>query len=187
MPDPSIVPDLVTARQELYRPTPADTEGLFAIFSDPLVWLHYPSLRHRHPDQTRAMLAVWLTSWQTHGLGSWVVRLPGEDGIVGCCGCNVLRGQVWNLGYRFAADQHGRGLATEAAAAAVARAGQVNPALPIVAYLVAHNRASARVAEKVGLRVVHTLPDPGNPDPSVRRLVYADRALTAPQRAATEE
>jgi hypothetical protein len=41
------------------------------------------------------------------------------------------------------------------------------------------------VAEKAGLTLVHRGPDPGDPDPDVMRLVYADRALTDAQRDAT--
>jgi RimJ/RimL family protein N-acetyltransferase len=54
----------------------------------------------------------------------------------------------------------------------------------VIAYLVEHNRGSARVAEKLGLELVHRAPDVGNPDPAVMRLVYADRPLTSEQLAA---
>lgn len=172
-------PDLLTERLALFRPEPEDADGMFEIFSDPAVWRHYPSLRHERPEQSRAVIDGWRESWTVAGLGSWVVRLPDDDRIIGCGGCTLLRGQVWNLGYRFAFDQQGRGYATEVAAAATERARIVDPARPVIAYLVAHNRASARVAEKVGLTLVHTVPDPGNPDPSVQRLIYADRPLSA--------
>jgi RimJ/RimL family protein N-acetyltransferase len=59
------------------------------------------------------------------------------------------------------------------------------PELPIVAYLLEHNTASARVAEKVGLRLVHRGPDAGNPDADAIRLIYADRALDKAALAAT--
>ena len=49
----------------------------------------------------------------------------------------------------------------------------------MIAYLVEHNSASAHVAEKLGLELVHRAPDVGNPDPAVFRLVYADRPLTS--------
>lgn len=55
----------------------------------------------------------------------------------------------------------------------------------MIASLVEHNRGSARVAEKLGLELVHRAPDVGNPDPGIVRLVYADRPLTADQLAAT--
>lgn len=175
---------LRTRRLELWRPTAADTEALFGIFSDPRVWRHYPSLRHERHDQTGAMLVGWLDSWRESGLGTWVVRQPGEQRVIGCGGCTLLRGQVWNLGYRFAPDLHGHGYATEVAEAAIERAHDVVPARPVIAFMVEHNAASAKVAVKAGLELVLRVPDPGNPDPSVHRLVYADRPLTAAQEAA---
>ena len=42
------------------------------------------------------------------------------------------------------------------------------------------------VVVRVGAdEVAHRGPDPGNPDPAVMRLVYADRALTDEERDAT--
>ncbi len=86
---------------------------------------------------------------------------------------------MWNLGYRIAADEQGLGYATEVSRAAIARARSVRPNMPIVAYLLEHNTASAHVAEKIGLSLIHRAPDAGNPDPDAVRLVYADRPLTA--------
>ncbi|MDO4066416.1 GNAT family N-acetyltransferase [Clavibacter michiganensis] len=114
-----------------------------------------------------------------------MVRERHADAVVGFGGCGIAHDAFWNLGYRFSPAVHGRGFATEMASWALARARILRPELPIVAYLVAHNRASAAVAEKAGLTLVHRAPDPGNPDPGVLRLVYADRALTDAERDAT--
>ncbi|AZH77383.1 GNAT family N-acetyltransferase [Microbacterium sp. Y-01] len=176
--------DTLTPRLRLSRPTADDLEDLFAISSDPRVWTHYPSLRHRRREETAARMAHWEESWETAGLGSWSVRLRATGELIGNGGCTLLGGEVWNLGYRLSADHHGKGYATELASAAVERAHAVDPARPVIAYLVEHNRASARVAEKAGLALVHRTADAGNPDPSVRRLVYADRPLTGAQLAA---
>lgn len=57
-------------------------------------------------------------------LDAWVVR---EDGaVVGHGGCAVRGGTFWNLGYRFAPEAQGRGLATRVARAAV-DAGNPDP------------------------------------------------------------
>ena len=110
----------------------------------------------------------------------------GEPDVIGYGGCSKRGdGAFWNLGFRISADEHGRGYATEVAAEAVQQARLADPGLPVVAYLVKHNLASARVALKVGLTLQHQAPDAGNPDPDVLRLVYADRELTESQIAAT--
>ena len=44
-----------------------------------------------------------------------------------------------------------------------------------LAFLVEHNVASRKTAEKVGLRLVWRGPDDGNPDPDAVRLVFLDR------------
>ena len=173
--------DLFTDRLRLSRPVPSDLNAVFAIQSDPRVWTHYPSLRHTDAETTIRMMQRWERSWQTAGLGSWVARLRDTGEVIGNGGCTLLDGRVWNVGYRIAADHHGQGYATELAIAGVERAREIAPDRPVVAYLVEHNRASAHVAEKIGLELVERAPDPGNPDPAVFRLVYADRALTRAQ------
>ena len=173
--------DILTERLRLSRPLASDLDAVFAIQSDPRVWTHYPSLRHTDSAQSLAMIDRWRRSWAEAGLGSWVARLRDTGEIVGNGGCTLLGGEVWNLGYRIAADHHGHGLATELARAGVARAREIAPERPVIAYLVEHNSASAHVAEKLGLDLVHRGPDIGNPDTSVIRLVYADRPLTSTQ------
>lgn len=178
--------EILTARLRLTRPVPGDLEEVFAIHSDPRVWRHYPSLRHLDREPTLAMMASWERGWNDAGLGAFVARVSGTGQMVGVGGCSVrgfgTDGAVWNVGYRVAADHHGQGYATEIARAGMERARERAPERPLIAYLVEHNAASAHVAEKLGLRLVHRAPDTGNPDPSVMRLVYADRPLTEAQR-----
>lgn len=173
--------DILTDRLRLTRAVPSDLDAVFAIQSDPRVWTHYPSLRHTGTAQTVEMMERWDRSWAEAGLGSWVARLRDTGEVVGNGGCTLLGGEVWNIGYRIAADHHGQGLATELARAGIDAAREIDPERPVIAYLVEHNSASAHVAEKLGLQLVHRAPDIGNPDPAVFRLVYADRPLTSAQ------
>jgi len=124
------------------------------------------------------MIERWSRDWDADGLGTWTVRLINEDAVIGFGGCSLRRDAFWNLGYRFAADQHGHGYATELASEAIRQAGLLRPDLPVVAYLLEHNVASARIARTLGLALVHRGPDVGNPDSSAVRLIYADRSLT---------
>ena len=181
--------EILTDRLSLRRPEPADVDTVFAVNADPRVWTHFPSLRPTDPAQIGMMIERWSRSWETHGLGSWVVRLRASGEVIGNGGCTMIgsdpedpAARLWNLGYRLCADHHG--YATELAHAALAAAVGVAPEVPVIAFLVEHNRASAAVAEKAGLELVHRVPDAGNPDPSVMRLIYADRPLSAAQLAA---
>jgi RimJ/RimL family protein N-acetyltransferase len=49
----------------------------------------------------------------------------------------------------------------------------------VVAYLLEHNHASRRTAERSGLQLRWRGPDAGNPDPDAVRLVHADREVPA--------
>ncbi len=172
---------VLTDRLDLRRPTADDLDELFAIASDPRVWQHFPSGRHACPAQTRSLLERWTASWDAAGLGAWAVRLRGDERVIGYGGCSLVGDVVWNLGYRIAAEQHGRGYATELAREAVRQAQIVRPQTPVVAYLLEHNTASARVAVKLGFELAWRGPDAGNPDETAIRLVYADRPLSREQ------
>ena len=176
-------PEDSTARLNLHQPTQHDLAALFKICSDPRVWAHYPARRHKEPEATSAMIARWISGWETHELDTWVARSKDDGSILGYGGCSLLGAAVWNLGYRFSVEAQGRGLATELSNRAIERAGSTGLGLPVVAYLLEHNYASAAVAEKLGLTLVHRGPDAGNPDSTAVRLIFADRPLTHDQMA----
>lgn len=173
-----------TSAAELHRPAEDDLDELHALYCDPRVWTHLPSGRHVEVQQTRRLLDGWRRSWEEHGLGQWIVRDAGSGALLGHGGCAARGELLWNLGYRFAVEAQGRGLASWVGRCGLEAAGEVDASRAAVAYLLEHNRASARVAEKLGLSLQHRGPDAGNPDPEAVRLVYADRQLSAEQLAA---
>jgi len=167
-----------TDRLRLDAPTPDDVAGLHAIHSDPTSWTHFPQGRHGDPAVTAAMVEEQLARWPLHGLGYWTVREVDGGPVVGWGGCSVPDGvSWWNLAYRFATWTHGQGYGHELARQALDAAAALDPSLPVVAYLLEHNLASRRVAERAGLRLVWRGPDAGNEDETAVRLVYADRDL----------
>jgi RimJ/RimL family protein N-acetyltransferase len=180
----SALAPLRTARLLLDAPRVDDLDALHEIYGDARTWTHLPTGRHADPDRTAQLLERWLDDWRTTGLGAWVVHEAADPStVIGHGGC-ALRGDAesggafWNLGYRFSPEAQGRGYATELSRAAIEAARGLRPEVPVVAYLLEHNVASARVAEKVGLVLRHRAPDAGNPDPDAIRLVYADRELS---------
>ncbi|WP_166973562.1 GNAT family N-acetyltransferase [Brevibacterium atlanticum] len=185
--DPSYVLD---------RPSAEDVEELFAIDSDPRVWTHLPSGRMTGRGEAKAILARLTQQWELDGLGPWMVRDVAGGDLLGHCGCSLrgvpepgasrsVPGAFWNLGYRFRPEAQGRGLATAVSRDAIDDAALIDAELPVVAYLLEHNTASAQVARKLGFDLVHRAPDAGNPDPAAIRLVFADRELTSVQLDAT--
>ena len=173
-----------TERLLLTAAGPDDLEPMFALHGDPRVWSHFPSGRHRDRDRTRTFLDVAAEQWSTDGLGYWVCRLArplGELGgseVVGIGGCAVPPGQDrWNLYYRFRPEAQGRGLVGELCATATAAARELAPDRPVTAFLVEHNTASRRAAERAGLTLRWRGPDVDDPDRKAVRLVLADRPL----------
>jgi RimJ/RimL family protein N-acetyltransferase len=167
-----------------------DAAEHFAVLSDPGVWRHLPSGRHRDLARTAAGIALQVECWDRTGLGVWTARLradlparrvPGglvPGAVVGMGGCAVpVDAAWWNLYYRFVPPAWGRGLAAELVAAALAAAHAVDPGLPVVAYLLEHNLESKGRAERSGLTLRWRGPDAGNPDPAAVRLVYTDRRV----------
>ena len=167
----------------LERPAAHDVAAIHRIYSDPRVWAHFPSGRQATIEQTDQMVQLWLQGWERDGLSTWLIRDAETGELLGNGGCSVRAEAFWNLGYRLAFEAHGRGVASAVASYAVEQAQLTRPDLPIVAYLLEHNLASARVAQKAGLTLRHRGPDAGNPDPEAVRLVFADRDLNADQLA----
>lgn len=93
--------------------------------------------------------------WHEHGIGYSLLSWHGDAAVLGVCGVKLMTLQdrpVLNLLYRLRPSVWGRGVATEAASAFVARARRHRLGLPVVARVRPTNHASARVALAVGLR-----------------------------------
>jgi RimJ/RimL family protein N-acetyltransferase len=177
-----------TARLWLDLPTEADVEDLHAIHSDPESWRHFPVGRHTTREQSAEMVTQSEKQFELNGLGYWSVRDRPGGAVVGRGGCTIPTGRPWwNLYYRFATSVYGRGYATEMGQRALEAAHAVEPDRPVVAYLLEHNRASRRTAEKLGMRLAWRGPDRPNPDPDAIRLVYVDREPTDELVAAIED
>ena len=173
-----------TARLWLDEPVEGDADALFAIHSDPASWRHFPSGLVTDPAAGATMVGASRRRFERDGLAYWSVRDADGGPAVGRGGCMVpdeARGEDgggrgwWNLYYRFDQRVLGRGYAAEMGRAALDAAHDVAPERPVLAFLLEHNVASRRTAEKVGLRLVWRGPDDGNPDPDAVRLVFLDR------------
>jgi RimJ/RimL family protein N-acetyltransferase len=173
-----------TARLWLDEPVDGDADALFAIHSDPASWRHFPSGIVTDPEAGRTMVGASRRRFERDGLAYWSVRDADGGPVVGRGGCAVPDEALaadptgrgwWNLYYRFDQRVLGRGYATEMGAAAIEAAHEVAPERPVLAYLVEHNHASRRTADKLGLRLVWRGRDADNPDPEAVRLVFLDR------------
>jgi RimJ/RimL family protein N-acetyltransferase len=170
---------LRTERLRLDAITHAEMDAVHALHADPAVWQHFPSGLHDR-ERSRALVAQIERDWEKSGLGYWAISHAASDDdepLLGVGGCARRRARFWNLYYRLNPAGWGQGFATEMIGAALSAAADVRPDLPVVAYLLEHNVASKRSAERAGLQLAWRGPDAGNPDPAAIRLVYADRPL----------
>lgn len=144
-----------TARLVL-RPVRIDDAPLvFEQCSDPRVPRLMTWAPHREPGETRTFLAACVTGRQQDRGYVWAIWEEGKfRGLVGIEGVVrqlvAVRADRAELGYWLGIPFHGRGLMTEAAAAATAFAFTRLALHKVTVHAMAENRASLRVIEKLG-------------------------------------
>jgi ribosomal-protein-alanine N-acetyltransferase len=147
------VPMIRTDRLLLRGFTEDDLGPCHALFNDPEVTRYLP-MKGEPVAMERVERAIARIGehWRDHGYGIWAVADASSDRFLGQCGLNAVEeaGETEVL-YELAREAWGRGLATEAAAAAVGFAFHEAGLERIVAYAVAENTASTRVMEKLGM------------------------------------
>ena len=101
---------------------PRDLEPLAALNADPEVMEHFPST---HTSTESALLIERMEAgFERDGFGLWAVEPRGESASVGFVGLNPVPDEMpfapaVEVGWRLARSHWGRGIATEAARAAV--------------------------------------------------------------------
>ncbi len=140
--------------------------------AEPEVVEHLPGPYSR--AGSAAFIAEMERSFVERGFGLWALELPGEASFVGCAGLLAVRAELpfapaVELGWRLARRWWGRGLATEAASAAIAYAFEELALIQLVAYAARRNGRSRRVMERLGMRrdlsgdFAHPSVAPGDP------------------------
>ena len=142
-----------TNRLFLRRLTMDDVDNLLGIFSDPEAMKYYPATKSH--NETIEWIDRNLRSYSEHGFGLWAVLLKETGTFIGQCGLitqrNVDGRDEVEIGYSIVRGQSNSGFATEAAIAC-RDFGFANLDLRrLVSLIDPANRASQRVAEKVGM------------------------------------
>jgi [ribosomal protein S5]-alanine N-acetyltransferase len=137
----------------LRAPESRDESSYRRLLFDPAVapWLRPPPLRPFTEADPHALLVRDLRHWEDHGWGAWVVEDEGDfAGRAGLNRTRVAGEQAVELAWALVGAAHGRGLATAAALAAVAKARELGLD-EVVSFTLPDNTASRRVMEKAGL------------------------------------
>jgi ribosomal-protein-alanine N-acetyltransferase len=144
---------LETDRLLLRHLTLDDVDSLLGIFADPEAMRYYPATKSR--QETIDWIDWNLKSYGEHRFGLWAVIRKDTRTFAGQCGLMMQRDvdgrDEVEIGYSFLRGQWNAGFATEAAI--VCRDfGFANLNLThLVSLIDPENRASKRVAEKVGM------------------------------------
>lgn len=112
-------PVLSTERLRLDALTPEDRDGIYAIFSDPVVIQHYDVERFKEPAQASRLIEYFASRFDTGTGTRWAIRDKATGQFLGSCGFNT-----WNeydytavIGYELDKHQWGKGYAQEAVTA----------------------------------------------------------------------
>lgn len=154
-----------TPRLVLRRWRDDDVASMAAINADPEVmrWIGDGSIRNE--QQTRVAIEALEREWDKHGFGLFAVEVRATAELAGFTGLSIpdFLPEVmptveigWRLGHAF----WGRGIATEAARAAL-RFGLIDPGLErIVSIAQIGNDASERIIAKLGMHLECETIDP---------------------------
>jgi ribosomal-protein-alanine N-acetyltransferase len=126
-----------------------DLEPFAAMNADPVVMEHFPSVLDR--AQSDALVDRVRAHFAEHGYGLWAVEVDSAfAGFTGLAWSEVTGSRELEVGWRLARPYWGRGLATEAATAALAYGlGRVPR---VVSFTALTNERSQRVMERIGMR-----------------------------------
>jgi RimJ/RimL family protein N-acetyltransferase len=156
------VTQLETGRLVLREPEQGDLDPLVEIFGDPetMRYLHL-----RTPEQVQAGIGNMIRHWRRYDIGLFSVVRKADDVVLGRVGFLVWDPGVWTnglqdevnepyeieLGWTVGREHWGQGYAPEAAAAARDWIFVDRPGLSrLISLIDVENRASIRVAEKLG-------------------------------------
>ncbi|WP_456071448.1 GNAT family N-acetyltransferase [Enterobacter quasiroggenkampii] len=119
----------------------------------------------------KTVLTRWVNHWETHGLGNWAISLKDSPyRIIGFGGLSISSYAdiiINNLGYRFATEAWGKGLATEFSKNSV-RYGFCELKLTEISAVVRGNHvASQKVLQKAGLKYIKEIYDVKDAPPSL--------------------
>lgn len=130
-----------------------DADALYEICRDASVMRHIGTRRPYENVDEAVKFLEWAIPYQNeNGFCRWAVVEKQSGKIIGSCGFARRKRDDVELGYLFARDFWGRGLATEAAAACLEYGFETLKFTRIIALTDVDHPASQRVLEKIGFR-----------------------------------
>ena len=144
----------VTPRLRLRRFRETDLDAWAAITADAETMRYLGDGRALSRDDASRSLAYMRAHWELRGYGLWAAEERSSGELVGRIG--LYRPQGWpglEVGWLIERSRWGEGLATEGARAVVSWAFERRLSECLISVIQPANRASVRVAEKLGERL----------------------------------
>jgi len=153
-------PTLETERLLLRAWRKDDRETYFSILQQPAVFRHFgPEPMGMEECWRRLMAAVG--GWQLNGFGGWAVERKSDGKLLGMTALFTawrdLEPEFGNepeMGWIFATEAHGKGIAGEACRAVLEWAEETLEPTPIWAIIAPANEPSMKLAERLGFERV---------------------------------
>jgi RimJ/RimL family protein N-acetyltransferase len=145
---------LSTERLVLRQWRPSDREPFARLNADAVVMEHFPGvLNHAESDSFADRIDA---HFKRLGFGLWAVQVPGEAAFVGFVGLSIPTFEApfmpaVEIGWRLDSNYWGRGLASEAARAAITDGFERCGLSEIVSFTVPANIRSIRVMRSLGM------------------------------------
>ena len=154
-------PTVETERVRLRAWRKDDREKYFSILQEPAVFRHFGPEPMGMEECWRRLMAA-TGSWQLNGFGGWAVERKDDGKLLGMTalftawrGLDPEFGQDPEMGWIFATETHGKGLAGEACSAVLDWAETNLDPTPIWAIIAPANEPSLRLAGKLGFERLH--------------------------------
>ncbi len=168
-------PTLETERLRLRAWCRDDREPYFAILQQPAVFRHFgPEPMGMEECWRRVMAAAG--GWPLNGFGGWAVERKIDGKLLGMTAVftawrdlDPQFGDEPEMGWIFATEAHGHGLAGEACRAVLSWLDASLPPTPVWAIIAPANTPSIRLAEKLDFQPLHETIYHGEPTLVLRR------------------
>lgn len=147
-----IVPRVTTARLELRPFRATDLDALAICLADEEASAFVGGVSDRRAAWRTLATGVGL--WVLTGGGWWGIEMRETGELVGTMGAffRETAPEVIELGWTTFRAHWGKGIASEAAQAAMAYAFEAHPIPRVIAHIDGRNAASVRVSQKLGMR-----------------------------------
>lgn len=137
-----------------------DLDGFFELDSDPEVHQYLGNKPVNDKEEIKAYIKSIMQQYKNNGIGRWAIIDKKTKDFIGWAGLKLITEKTnnhinyYDLGYRIIKKYWGKGIATEAAKAALAYAFDKLNATEVFALADCKNMGSNNVLTKVGLRFV---------------------------------